>query len=123
MHKAALQRGALHLAAAGHPWTDSFMRGTNSGETVAAELRRVQGQKTNFEIFGGKSRASRAREKKSQHLAAHRQGKRQKRKPCDVKYCCSVCIGCIFIALMLFGYYQLVQMVEDERAQLQAEEG
>ena len=99
------------------------MRGA-SGETVAAELRRMQGQRAQFEIFGGKARASRAREKKSQgHLAAHRRGRHVKRKPCDVKHVCSVIAGGIFIALMLFGYYQLVQMVEDERAQLQAEDG
>lgn len=95
------------------------MRG-NSGETVAAELRRMQGQRAQFEIFGGKARASRARERKSQgHLAAHRRGRHVKRKPCDVKHACRVIAGGIFIALMLFGYYQLVQMVEDERAQLQ----
>lgn len=95
-----------------------------SGETVAAELRRMQGQSAHFEIFGGKGRASRAREKKTQgHLAAHRRGRRAKRKRCDLKYACSVVAGGLFIALMLFGYYQLVQMVEHERAQVKAEVG
>lgn len=72
--------------------------------------------------FGGKARAGRAREKKTQgQLAAHRRGRRAKRKPIDARFACSVVALCLFIALMLFAYYQLVQLVQHERAQVEAE--
>ena len=97
--------------------------GKTSGDTAAAELRRVQGQRENFEIFGARGKTTRAREKKTQlQLTAHRQSRRGTNSGgFGCKFACSVIALAVFIVAMLFCYYELVQMVQDERGALEAE--
>ena len=70
-----------------------------------------------FEIFGGKARANRNRRRdKTMHLAAHRVGGQRiarRSKGCDARFACSVVALCVFIAVMLFVYFQLVQLADD----------
>jgi len=92
--------------------------GRRSGDTRAAESRRQQGKKASFEIFGGKARANRDRRRdKTTHLAAHRVGSGQRiarrSKGCDARFACSVVGLCVFIAVMLFAYFQLVHELAD----------
>ena len=97
--------------------------GKMSGDTAAAELRRVQGQRETFEAFGTRGKTSRAREKKTQlQLTAHRKNRRGASSGgFGCQFVCSVIALGVFIVVMLFCYYQLVQMVQEERAAAEAE--